>query len=161
MKFLFIVLLIVVAALALLRMRRIVRDRAGEQGQEPAASSSVPAQPEPYTHPPRTDILAEETDARPEVDAAALAAARARVSNEVPDEVLADVLLDTTPQQAAQLFAGVSHDVMAGAIGEQRQGVHFQGQAQADDLARLNNLASAVDDLDIWNFGDDPGTKSA
>ena len=157
MKFLFIVLLIIVAALALLRLRRILRDQAEDQG----TAVDAPTQTETYTQPPRTDILAEETDARPEVDAAALAAARARVSEEIPDEVLADVLLDATPQQAAKLFAGVSHDVMVGAIGEQTQGVHFEGQAQADDLARLNSLASAVDDLDIWNFGDETGNKSA
>lgn len=158
MKFLFIVLLVIVAALALLRLRRVMRDRAEEQG---TAVTPVQTQPDTYTQPPRTDILAEETDARPEVDAAALAAARSRVSEEIPDEVLADVLLDATPQQAAKLFAGVSHDVMAGAIGQQSQGVHFEGQAQADDLAKLDTLASAVDDLDFWNFGDDSGTKSA
>ncbi|RJF73669.1 hypothetical protein D3875_10775 [Deinococcus cavernae] len=83
------------------------------------------------------------------------------MAQDIPDEVLADVLLDATPQQAARLFAGVSQDVMAGAIGQQTQGVHFEGQAQADDLARLSNLSSAVDDLDIWNFGDDSGNKSA
>ena len=160
MKFLFIVLLIIVAAVALLRMRRVMRDRTEEQGSGTVVDT-VPVQPETYTQPPRTDILAEETDARPEVDAATLASARARVSEEIPDEVLADVLLDATPQQAAQLFAGVSHDVMAGAIGQQTQGVHFEGQAQAEDLAKLNNLASAVDDLDFWNFGDDNGNKSA
>lgn len=147
MKFLLIFLLVLVAAVALLRLRRILRDRAEEQ---PSAGT--------YTQPPGTDVLAEENDVRPEIDAAALAAARANVSEAIPDEVLADVLLDTTPQQAARMFAGVSQDVMAGAIGQQSQGVHFQGQAQADDLARLNSLASAVDDLDIWNFGDDSKT---
>lgn len=148
MKILLIVLLVLAVAVALLRMRRVLSDRAQEQEQT-----------DTYTAPPRTDILAEETDARPGIDAAALAAARAKVSQEVPDEVLQDVLLDATPQQAARLFAGVSHDVMAGAIGEQTQGVHFEGQAKAEDIASLNNLASAVDDLDIWNFGDD--NKSA
>ncbi|WP_240738283.1 hypothetical protein [Deinococcus fonticola] len=154
MKFLFIVLLIIAAAIVLLRLRRVARDRSEAPG-------TAPVQPDSYAQPPGTNVLAEETDARPEVAATALAAARASVAQDIPDEVLADVLLDTTPQQAARLFAGVSQDVMAGAIGQQTQGVHFEGQAQADDLARLSNLSSAVDDLDIWNFGDDSGNKSA
>lgn len=148
MKILLILLFIVVALVAALRLRRVLSDRAQEQ------ETAV------FTPPPRTDILAEETDERPEVDAAALAAARATVSEEIPDEVLKDVLLDATPQQAARLFAGVSHDVMAGAIGQQGQGVQIQGEARAEDLAQLSSLASAVDDLDIWNFGED-NSKSA
>lgn len=170
MKILFIILLVIVVAIAALRLRRIMRDRAAQQD---TTQTYVDPQPAPLEHrahhdgrtttqiivtqPPRTDIFAEETDARPEIDEAALAVTRARVSEEIPDDVLKEVLLDATPQQAAKLFAGVSHDIMTGAIGQQTQGVHFEGQAKAEDLANLSNLSSAIDDLDIWNFGDDKG----
>lgn len=140
MKFL-IFLLILVALVGALRLRRVLSDRTAEQ--------NLPL-------PPGTRDLDEETAERPEIAAAALAAARAKVSSDIPDEVLQDVLLDATPQQAAQLFAGVSHEVMAGAIGQQTSGVHIQGQARAEDLASLSNLSSAVDDLDIWNFAEEP-----
>ncbi len=140
MKFL-IFLLVLIAIVGALRLRRVLSDRS-QQTELP--------------QPPGTRDLDEETAVRPEIDAASLAAARAKVSSEVPDEVLQDVLLDATPQQAAKLFAGVSHEVMAGAIGQQTSGVHFQGQARAEDLARLSNLSSAVDELDIWNFGEEP-----
>ncbi|GAA5500833.1 hypothetical protein Dxin01_00558 [Deinococcus xinjiangensis] len=140
MKFL-IFLLILVAIVGALRLRRILSDRAQQ--------TDLP-------RPPGTRDLDEETAVRPEIDAASLAAARAKVSNEIPDEVLQDVLLDATPQQAAKLFAGVSDEVMAGAIGQQSSGVHFQGQAAAEDIASLNSLSSAVDELDIWNFGEEP-----
>lgn len=124
---------------------------------QPATQTTVitPA-PSAYTQPPGTiRDLDDENAVRPEIDMAALAAARANVSQEVPDEVLKDVLLDATPQQAAQLFSGVSHEVMAGAIGQQTTGVHFEGQARDEDLAKLSSLSSAVDELDIWNFGED------
>lgn len=122
----------------------------------PVQTTTYAPAPSAYTQPPGTVRDLDDEDAvRPEIDMAALAAARAQVSQEVPDEVLQDVLLDATPQQAAQLFSGVSHEVMAGAIGEQTSGVHFQGQARAEDLAKLSSLSSAVDELDIWNFGDD------
>lgn len=98
--------------------------------------------------------LDDEAD-RPEVDAQALAAARANVSQDIPDEVLEEMLLQATPQQAAQLFAGVSDDVMADLTAHTEQGVHYEGQAGADDLAALSGLGSAVDDLDIWDFADD------
>lgn len=146
MKFL-LILLIIVAIIAALRLRRILSDKASER----SIDTTLP-------QPPGTKDLDEETAVRPEIAAASLAAARAKVSQDVPDEVLQDVLLDATPQQAAKLFAGVSQEVMAGAIGQQTSGVHFQGQARAEDLANLSNLSSAVDDLDIWNFGDDNKT---
>ena len=92
---------------------------------------------------------------RPEVDAQALAAARAGVSQDIPDEVLVEMLFQATPQQTAQLFAGVSADVMADLTAHTEQGVHYEGQAREEDLAALSGLGSAVDDLDIWDFADD------
>lgn len=92
---------------------------------------------------------------RPEVDAQTLAAARAGVTQDIPDEVLEEMLFQATPQQTAQLFAGVSADVMADLTANTEQGVHYEGQTSDEDLAALSGLGSAVDDLDIWDFGDD------
>ena len=145
MKFL-ILLLIVVAIVAFL----VLRKRSGTAG--------TPQESAPQAQPPGTRHLDEETAARPEIDAAALSSARARVSQDIPDEVLGDVLLDATPQQAARMFAAVPADVMAGAIGQNtaRAGtVQVQGQASAGDMAQLSSLGSAVDDLDFWSLGDD------
>lgn len=127
----------------------------GQVAQQDVVSQVVYAQP-PGTARDLDDHFA----VRPEIDEQALTAARAAVSDSIPDEVLKDVLLDATPEQAAQLFSGVSQQVMAGAIGTQTTGVHFEGQALDEDLAKLSSLSSAVDDLDIWNFGEDPKVKA-
>lgn len=115
------------------------------------------------TRTPGTRHLDEEAAVRPEIDPQAIAQARSRVTPAVPDAVLSDALLDATPGQVARMFSAVPADVMANAIGEKtgRGGtVQIQGQATAQDLAQLRNLGSAVDDLDIWSFGDDtPGQK--
>ncbi len=150
MKFL-ILLLIVVAIVAFL----VLRKRSGTAGP--------PQESAPQVQPPGTRHLDEETAARPEIDASALSSARARVSQDIPDEVLGDVLLDATPQQAARMFAAVPADVMAGAIGQNtaRAGtVQVQGQASAGDMAQLSSLGSAVDDLDFWSLGDDTPHQS-
>ncbi|WP_034386034.1 hypothetical protein [Deinococcus sp. YIM 77859] len=102
--------------------------------------------------PPGTVGLDEETAVRPEIDPAALAAARARVSPAVPDEVLSDALLDATPKQLASLFAAVPKDVMAAALGKEAEAP--RGQAKAEDLAQLRKMGDAVDDLEIWSFGE-------
>lgn len=184
-----IIVAVIVVGIVAARMNRVARDRQeaappSQPVQPPISQVPVdqyqqaqpqmqppqyqqPAPPPPpttggYTYqPPGTQRdLDDENAVRPDVDIASLQAARASVSQEVPDEILKDVLLDATPQQAAQLFSGVSHEALAGAIGQQTSGVHIQGQARAEDLAKLSSLSSAVDDLDIWNFGDDTG-KSA
>lgn len=100
--------------------------------------------------PPGTAHLDEETAERPELDPAAVAAARARISQAVPDEVLSDVLLDASPAQAARMFSAVPAAVMADALG------HGHGEAQprasAAELAQLQGAGNAVDDLEIFNF---------
>lgn len=101
--------------------------------------------------PPGTAGLDEEAE-RPEVDAASVAAARARVSQTVPDEVLSDALLDATPGQLAHLFAAVPDEVMAAAVGAGNRAT--QEQARPEDLARLRGAGKAVDDLEIWSFGE-------
>lgn len=90
---------------------------------------------------------------RPEVSADVLASARASVQPEVPDEVLSDALLDATPEQLQKLFATVPTEVMAHAIG--RTDNVSSTPVHAQDLAQLQGLGSAVDELDIWSFGDD------
>lgn len=141
LKFLLLAVLVIVGVLVLLR-----------GGAAPGRS-----------RPPGTRHLDEDTAVRPDVDPQALARARAQIAPAVPDAVLSDALLDATPGQVAQMFSAVPADVMANAMGQNtgRGGtVQVQGQATAQDMAQLRNLSSAVDELDIWNFGDDPPGKS-
>lgn len=146
LKLLLLAVLVIVGVLVLLRVLR------GGSGAAPGSS-----------RPPGTRHLDEDTAVRPDIDPQALARARARVAPAVPDAVLSDALLDATPKQVAQMFSAVPADVMANAMGQNtgRGGtVQVQGQATAQDMAQLRNLSSAVDELDIWNFGDDTPGKS-
>ncbi|WP_261663841.1 hypothetical protein [Deinococcus sp. Marseille-Q6407] len=166
MTYVLIALLIVIVALAALWLRSGSASRA--EAERPVPAAQVPSAGwEAATPAPAASNQADwatlegEGAVRPAVDAGLLASARAGVSQEIPDEVLEEMLLDATPQRAAQLFAGVSPDVMADLTAGQTQGVHFEGQARAEDLAALSNLGSAVDDLDIWDFGDDEEESGA
>ena len=146
LKLLLLAVVVIVGALLVLRLLR--------RGTGTGPGSSTP---------PGTRHLDEDTAVRPDVDPQALAAARARVAPTVPDAVLSDALLDATPRQVAQLFSAVPAEVMANAMGQNtgRGGtVQIQGQATAQDMAQLRNLSSAVDELDIWSFGDDTPGKS-
>lgn len=107
--------------------------------------------------PPGTTRLDEDTDLRPELDPAALAAARARVSQDIPDEVLADMLLDASPQQAARMFSAVPASVMAEALGKDT--MDTQSRASAAELAQLRGAGNAVDELEIFNLGSDDSTE--
>ncbi|PTA68444.1 hypothetical protein C8263_07845 [Deinococcus arcticus] len=81
---------------------------------------------------------------------------------DVPDEILSDALLDVTPEELRRLMAAVPEDVMARAIG-QVDDVRTQ-PVKAEDLQQLQGLGSALDELDIWSFGDDsaaPGDHKA
>ncbi|GAA5534398.1 hypothetical protein E5F05_07055 [Deinococcus metallilatus] len=131
MKLFIVILVVLVVAALLLRLKK-------------SASGSP--------RPPGTAGLDEETAARPDIDPAAVAAARARVSQAVPDEVLSDALLDATPKQLAHMFAAVPEDVMAAAVGAEPKAQ--QGPARAEDLAQLRKVGEAVDDLEIWSFGE-------
>ncbi|AWN24703.1 hypothetical protein DKM44_14255 [Deinococcus irradiatisoli] len=72
------------------------------------------------------------------------------MTREVPDGVLADALLDATPEQLQQMFAAVPTEVMAAAMG--------QGETQRplsqEELNKLQGVGDLVDDLEIWSFGD-------
>ena len=103
--------------------------------------------------PPGTARLDDVDALRPDVDAAALASARQAVPQAVPDSVLADALLDTTPAQLRQLFAAVPEDIMAQAIGS-RGSAAPPAHHRQEDLALLRGAGDSVDDLEIWSFSD-------
>ncbi|MDO4264558.1 MAG: hypothetical protein Q4C67_10215 [Deinococcus sp.] len=166
MTYVFVALLLVIAVIAALRVRRVMRDRAAAGSEATSFAGAVPLQaPVPPVQAPSQEVFGaapgvswdelEETAVRPQVDADLLRTARASVSRDIPDDVLEEMLFKATPQQTAQLLAGVAPGVMADLTADHGQGVHFKGQARAEDLAALNNLGSAVDDLDIWDFAAD------
>lgn len=138
MKLLLLLLVVAVVVVLLLRWRA---------ARGPVASRPVPSRP------PGTAGLDEDVAVRPEVDPAAVAAARARISADVPDEVLSDALLDATPKQLASMLAAVPAEVMAGAVGRPAGAAQPQ-QASREDLANLKKVSESVDDLEIWSFGD-------
>ncbi|WP_293914924.1 hypothetical protein [Deinococcus sp.] len=117
----------------------------GQLGQDNVQQGTV-------FHAPGTIGLDEVDSIRPEIESGALASARSSVASFVPDGVLADALLDSTPDQLKQMFAAVPADVMANAIGG-RDDVQRTPIA-AEDLAQLQGVSDSVDDLEIWGFVD-------
>ena len=107
----------------------------------------------PDAAPPGTADLDDVDAVRPEISAGVLATARSGVTQAVPDGVLADALLDATPDQLRNLFASVSADVIAAAVGPRRDDVQSQ-PVKAEELALLRGAGDAVDELDIWSFAD-------
>lgn len=103
--------------------------------------------------PPGTADLDDVDAIRPAIDASSLASARRAVSREVPDGVLADALLDATPEQLQHLFAAVPQDVIAAAVGKGQDDVQHK-PLRAEDLAQLRGVSESVDDLEIWSFGE-------
>lgn len=120
---------------------------------QPAAPPRVPPLAPTYHSPPGTADLDDVDALRPEIDASALASTRLAVTQSVPDSVLADALLDATPTQLQHLFAAVPADVLAAAVGEQKPA---QQPIKAADLAQLQGIGDAVDELDFWNLSDKP-----
>lgn len=120
----------------------------------PTSTAEIkPAEPiatHDFGKPPGTKNLDEETAERPEVDPNALAAARSKVSDDIPDELLSDALLDASPQEVAKMFDNLSSDIMGNAISA-KQGIHIEGEAKAEDLASLDGLGDSLDSLDIWD----------
>jgi hypothetical protein len=138
MVYLILVVLIVLVAVVLLRYptfkrRRLERDDV------------------PRPRPPGTADLDDVDAIRPDIDASALASARSQITREVPDGVLADALLDATPQQLQQMFAAVPTEVMTAAMG---QGETPQRPLSQEELTKLQGVGDLVDDLEIWSFGD-------
>jgi len=109
----------------------------------PAKVQSVPLPAAP---------LPDEDDAeRRQVDTLMLQAARAAVISVIPDAVLADALQHTDVRGLAQAFADVDAAVLTAAIGDSPEEVH---KASHEELQQLSGAGQAVDDLDIWSFGE-------
>ena len=110
--------------------------------------------------PPGTRGLDDPDAVRPDIDARALASARAAVTPAVPDAVLSDALLDASPEQLGRLLASVPTEVMTQALGRHGNSQDSVRSLRAEDRQQLSGLGDALDDLDIWNFGDDTGRKA-
>jgi len=126
---------VLLAVLALVFLRR---KQAG-----PAEPQHVPSP----VQPPQD----EDDVQRREVDEATMRAARATVTSMVPDAVLADALQHTDAQGLAQAFANVDPSVLADAIGDAPQTVQA---SHPEDLRQLSGAGQAVEELDIWSFGE-------
>lgn len=138
------IIIIVLGVLALLRYPVYKRRRSARTDQSPMGQ---PRQ----IQPPGTADLDDVDAVRPEIDASALAEARTGVRAEVPDGVLADALLDATPEQLQHLFAAVPAEVMAAAMGTDDAP---RRPHRAEDLAQLRSVGDSLDELEIWSFGD-------
>lgn len=110
--------------------------------------------------PPGTRGLDDPDAVRPDIDARALASARAAVTPAVPDAVLSDALLDASPEQLGRLLASVPTEVMTQALGRHGNSQDSVRSLRPEDRQQLSGLGDALDDLDIWNFGDDTGHKA-
>ena len=110
--------------------------------------------------PPGTRGLDDPDAVRPDIDARALASARAAVTPAVPDAVLSDALLDASPEQLGRLLASVPTEVMTQALGRHGNSQDSVRSLRPEDRQQLSGLGVALDDLDIWNFGDDTGHKA-
>ncbi|WP_420595169.1 hypothetical protein [Deinococcus sp.] len=160
------VVLVVLRFLVVRRRRRIAARMADAQNPEATPTVTIPStrstqtpQTQTYsTQPPGTANLDDVDAVRPDIDMAALASARSQVDSEVPDGVLADALLDATPEQLRQIFGSVSHEVMAGAMGTGLGGVSTDDvqrrPIKAEELAQLQAMSESVDDLEIWGFAE-------
>ncbi len=128
-----------------------------------AASRTVvtPVVP-PVTSAPEADVLSQfkpvgtprlddaENLERPFIDSAVIQRTKAMIPS-VPEAVLADALLDTTPQQAKALLSHAPDSVIQEAFGNRTvQTQHHK----TEDLNQLKGMGDALDDLDIWSFGD-------
>lgn len=151
MWYVLIIIIVVLGVLAFLRYPVYQRRRAARTGaKQPRTEQPRPAPYKP-TRPPGTADLDDVDAIRPDIDASALAEARTGVSAEVPDGVLADALLDATPEQLQHLFAAVPDEVMAAAMGKDNV---QRRPHKAEDLAQLRSVGDSLDELEIWSFGD-------
>jgi len=152
-----VLLLIILAVVAVAVVLWLQASKKSKTPPDTARSSAITSSAATPTAPPaapgqRTVIVADpDEEIRQEIDPRALAAARASVARDIPDEVLSDALQDASPTQLAHLFAAVPEDVMAAAIGTGTK--KPQEQARPEDLAQLRGAGDAVNDLEIWDFG--------
>lgn len=155
MLYLMIVIVVVLVVLAALRYPAFKRNRLSRDAQESAAPKRTPATPTPaqteLRRPPGTADLDDVDAIRPDIDAGSMASARMVISSAVPDGVLADALLDATPEELEHLFASVPKEVMDAAMGKDNV---QHAPLNAEDLAQLSGFSNSVDDLEIWSFAD-------
>ena len=118
---------------------------------EPAPSKAIPV-PSEQVRPAAPSVLDEHDAERREIDTATLQHVRSAVTSAVPDAVLADALQHTDARQLAQVFAGVDVAVLAAAMGETSG--HPDQTVRPEDRKALIGVEAAVDDLDIWSFGE-------
>ena len=160
----FILAAVVVAVLAWLFLRRAksppeipspaptkAAPPAAPTAASPAPPKAIPALPE-QVRPAALTVLDEHDAERREIDAATLLHARSAVTSAVPDAVLADALQHTDAKYLAHAFAGVDAAVLAAAIGEAPG--HSVQTVRPEDHKALIGVETAVDDLDIWSFGE-------
>ena len=152
----FILGVVVVAVLAWIFLRRAqaapeAAPPAPAKAAPPAAPKAIPAASEQVR--PAAPAVRDEDDAeRREIDTATLQRARSAVTSAVPDAVLADALQHTDARYLAQAFAGVDVAVLAAAMGEAPG--HPGQTVRPEDRKALIGVEAAVDDLDIWSFGE-------
>lgn len=128
------------------------------QNTRAATTARPAARPAPAVgtgRPPGTRDLDDPDAVRPDIDARALATARAAVTPTVPDAVLSDALLDASPEQLSRMIAAVPTEVMSQALGKDAPRKDDVRPLRAEDRQQLSGLGDALDDLDIWNFGED------
>jgi hypothetical protein len=127
----------------------------------------VSEQVQPPSSQPPSSLGLDEPDAiRPDISPLAVNQTRSGLAYEVPDALLADALLDATPEQIKTLIGAVPAEVMAGIMGHgsvygahNHSSDHSGNQANLTQagsgsaLNELKGLETAVDDLDIWSFG--------
>ena len=117
----------------------------------PAPPKAIPVVSE-QVRPAALPVLDEHDAKRREIDTATLQHARSAVTSAVPDAVLADALQHTDAKSLAHAFAGVDAAVLAAAIGEAPG--HSAQTVRPEDRKALIGVDKAVDDLDIWSFGE-------
>ena len=117
----------------------------------PAPPKAIPTLPE-QARPAALTVRDEDDVERREIDTATLQHARSAVTSAVPDAVLADALQHTDAKYLAHAFAGIDAAVLAAAIGEVPR--HSEQTVRPEDRKALIGVETAVDDLDIWSFGE-------
>lgn len=80
--------------------------------------------------------------------------ARSHVSGHLPDEVLDEMFSPDHSAQSVQQLAGLSPEMLS-QITQAEGGVHYEGLQSDEDMQALSGLGSAIDGLDIWDFGDE------
>lgn len=154
-----IALLIVVAILVVLALVLVAGKAKGNQSAQgvnrptpaPPASEPAPAPGASAYHPVGTPRMDDPDLPRPQVDKSVVITARAVVPPIVPDAVIADALLDATPEQMKTLLSRAPESVVKEAFGSRDS---VKQSLSSEERGQLRGMGSALDDLDIWSYGD-------